>query len=98
MEYYVYMLANDFGNVLYTGMTNNLLRRLEEHRTHADPDSFTARYNVHKLVWFEETSDVRAAIEREKQIKGWSRARKVKLITEKNPYWKDLSALWKDEK
>ena len=92
--YYVYILSNNYGTTLYTGVTNNLYRRLAEHRSHADPNSFTAKYNVHKLVWFEYTENVEAAIAREKQIKGWNRARKIKLITQKNPYWKDLSEEW----
>ena len=71
-------------------MTNDLIRRVYEHRNHADKDSFTSRYNVTKLVYFEETSDVRAAIEREKQIKSWSRDRKTSLIMGMNPHWQDL--------
>ena len=71
-------------------MTNDLIRRVYEHRNHADQDSFTSRYNVTKLVYFEETSDVRAAIEREKQIKSWSRDRKTSLIMGMNPHWQDL--------
>ena len=90
MQYYVYMLTNNTGTVLYTGVTRDLVRRVYEHRHHLDPDSFTARYDVRKLVYFEETNDVRAAIEREKQIKGWSRKRKNKLVETKNPLWEDL--------
>ena len=62
MTYYVYMLTNDTNVVLYTGVTKDLERRLWEHRSHADPDSFTARYQVHKLVYFEITQDIRSAI------------------------------------
>lgn len=94
MEYYIYILTNAWGSVLYTGMTDNLPRRLAEHRMHADPNSFTAKYHLDKLVWYEQTGDVRSAIEREKRIKGWNRARKVELIARKNPYWKDLSEEW----
>ena len=90
MTYYVYILANSTNTVLYTGITNNLIRRVYEHRENADPNGFTAKYGVHKLVYFEETSDVRAALEREKQIKGWNRARKNKLVEKKNPSWQDL--------
>lgn len=90
MYYYVYILTNKNNNVLYTGVSNDLVRRVYEHRNHADPDSFTAKYNVRKLVFFEETSDIKAAIEREKQIKSWNRARKIALICEKNPTFQDL--------
>ena len=90
MSYYVYILTNRYCTVLYTGVTNDLIRRVYEHRNHADKDSFTSRYNVTKLVYFEETSDVRAAIEREKQIKSWSRDRKTSLIMGMNPHWQDL--------
>ena len=90
MSYYVYILANNTRTVIYTGVTNDLIRRVYEHRQNADPKSFTARYQIHHLVYFEETSDVRAAIEREKQIKGWNRARKNKLVQSKNPAWQDL--------
>ena len=76
--------------MLYTGVTSDLLRRVYEHKNHLDPDSFTSKYNVTRLVYFEETSDVKAAIEREKQIKSWNRNRKTSLIMEKNPQWIDL--------
>ena len=90
MRYYVYILSNKYCNVLYTGVTSDLLRRVYEHKNHLDPDSFTSKYNVTRLVYFEETSDVKAAIEREKQIKSWNRNRKTSLIMEKNPQWIDL--------
>jgi putative endonuclease len=90
MQYFVYILTNKHNTVLYTGVTRDLMRRVYEHKTHADPYSFTAKYNVDKLVYFEETSDVRAAIEREKQIKSWSRSRKTDLIFQMNPQWVDL--------
>ena len=76
--------------MLYTGVTRDLIRRVYEHKTHADPNSFTAKYKTDKLVYFEETNDINAAIEREKQIKSWSRNRKTDLIFEKNPHWVDL--------
>ena len=76
--------------MLYTGVTSNLMRRVYEHKNHLDPDSFTSKYNVTRLVYFEETSDIKAAIEREKQIKSWNRNRKTSLIMEKNPQWIDL--------
>ena len=90
MEYYVYILTNAHKNVLYTGVTRDLVRRVYEHKHHLDRNSFTARYNVELLVYYESTSDVEAAIEREKQIKGWNRKRKEKLIASKNPNWVDL--------
>ena len=90
MNYYVYLLTNNTGTVLYIGVTNDLVRRMYEHKHHLDPKSFTAQHNVHKLVYYEYTNDVRAAIEREKQLKGWNRARKNKLVESRNPAWEDL--------
>ena len=90
MQYYVYILTNEKGNVLYTGITDDLIRRVYEHKNHLDKGSFTAQYNVDKLVYYEVTSDVTAAIEREKQIKGWNRKRKNKLVETKNPNWNEL--------
>lgn len=90
MKYYVYILTNKHCTVLYTGITSDLLRRVYQHKNHLDKDSFTAKYNVTRLVYFEETSDVKAALEREKQIKSWGRDRKTSLIMEKNPKWIDL--------
>ena len=90
MEYYVYILTNIHRTVLYTGVTRDLVRRVYEHKYHLDKNSFTAKYNVEFLVYYESTSDVEAAIEREKQIKGWNRKRKEKLIETKNPNWVDL--------
>ena len=93
MQYYVYPLTNKLNTVLYVGVTNNPERRLYEHKNEL-ADSFTKRYHIHKLVYYETTPDVRAAIEREKQIKSWSRARKNALVNEMNPKWKDLSLEW----
>ena len=90
MSFYVYILSNINHRVLYTGITNDLVRRMYEHKNHLDKNSFTARYNIDKLVYFEETTSSRAAIEREKQIKSWSRKHKNKLIESKNPDWLDL--------
>ena len=90
MRYYVYILSNRYCNVLYVGVTNDLIRRIYEHKNHLDKDSFTSKYNVTRLVYFEETTDVRAAIEREKQIKSWNRDKKTTLIMEVNPKWVDL--------
>ena len=75
---------------MYTGVTNDLLRRVYEHKNHLDKNSFTSRYNIEKLIYHEITTDVKAAIQREKQIKGWNRNHKNKLVESKNPQWKDL--------
>ncbi|MBR5569886.1 MAG: GIY-YIG nuclease family protein [Oscillospiraceae bacterium] len=90
MTYYVYMMTNKYNNVLYTGFTNNLIRRIYVHKEHMDPKSFTTRYHVEKLVYYESTTDVRSAIEREKQIKSWNRTRKNQLVESMNPQWRDL--------
>lgn len=90
MKYYVYLLTNWNNRVLYVGMTNDLRRRLYEHKNEL-ADGFTKKYHIHKLVYFEETSDVHSAIAREKQIKGWTRAKKNALVETKNPEWKDLT-------
>ena len=88
---FVYIMTNKRHTVLYTGVTNDLVRRLPEHIEKLNPKSFTSRYNVCKLVWYEAYWDIRDAIAREKQIKGGPRWRKLKLIEEMNPEWKDLS-------
>jgi putative endonuclease len=85
----VYMLANQPNGTLYVGVTSNLIDRIHQHRTDAVP-GFTSRYGCRLLVWFEQNVDMRAAIEREKQLKAGPRARKVKLIMESNPEWRDL--------
>ena len=90
MSYYVYILTNKNKNVLYVGVTRDIIRRVYEHKRHLDPNSFTAKYNVTQLVYFEETPDVRAAIAREKQLKSWSRMKKFFLVKEKNPAMEDL--------
>ncbi len=90
MNYYVYMMTNSNHRVIYIGITNDLVKRVYEHRTHMDKDSFTARYNLEKLVYYETASDPYHAIEREKQLKGWNRNRKNKLVESKNPGWIDL--------
>ena len=90
MNYYVYIMAKKLITALYTGVTNDLPRRIYEHKTHADSKSFTAKYKITKLVYYEYTSDVRVALEREKQIKSWNRKAKENLINSKNPSWEDL--------
>ena len=93
MAYYVYILTNKNNRVMYIGVTNDLVRRLYEHKQEL-VDGFTKRYHVHKLVYYEQTTDVRSAIEREKQLKGWIRARKNELVETINPDWRDLSEEW----
>ena len=90
MNYYVYILSNNQNNVIYTGVTNDLIRRIYEHKHHMDRSSFTSQYNVEKLVYYEMTSDIESAISREKQIKSWNRKRKDKIVASKNPNWDDL--------
>ena len=90
MQYYVYILASATNVTLYVGVTNDLVRRVYEHRNHLEPGSFTSKYSVHKLVYFEETSDVKAALEREKQLKGWRRSKKNALVETVNPQWRDI--------
>ena len=89
--YYVYILTNKNNTVLYTGVTNDLCRRLYEHKNHLN-DGFTKRYNLEKLVYFETFTNIKDAIIREKTIKGWTRAKKNVLIDSLNPQWKDLSS------
>lgn len=93
-EYFVYMLASR-SRTLYVGVTNDLRRRVWEHRN-GTVESFTRWYNIHRLVWFESGSDVMAAIEREKQLKGWRRDKKAALVEEGNPTWEDLAEGWFD--
>lgn len=88
LTYYVYILTSRNG-VIYVGVTNDLHRRVDEHRT-LNTNSFTHRYGITRLVYFETTEDVQAAIEREKQIKGWTRHRKLDLIRSVNPRFEDL--------
>ena len=84
------ILSNLTNSTLYVGMTNNLIRRLDEHKSGV-VEGFTKKYKVHKLVYFESTSDINSAIEREKQLKLWSRKKKEFLINLNNPTWRDLS-------
>ena len=90
-RYFVYILANRHHTVLYTGVTGDLARRVFDHRAKSIP-GFTSRYNVDKLVFYEESVDARTAIAREKQIKGGSRQKKIALIDAMNPDWRDLWA------
>ena len=95
-QYYVYIIAGR-SRTLYTGVTNDLERRVFEHKTKLSP-GFTTKYKIERLVYFETTEDVQAAITREKQIKGWTRQKKLALIASFNPIWKDLSSDWYESK
>ena len=88
-QYYVYILASKRNGTLYIGVTNNLIRRVYEHKNNF-VQGFTSKYNVHRLVYYEATTDVESAILREKQMKKWKRKWKLNLIEEMNPDWKDL--------
>ena len=91
MQYYVYILTNKSHTVLYTGVTNDLVKRVYEHKNNADPNSFTAKYSVHKLVYFEVLPTIEQAIAREKQIKHYKRDWKNELVDLMNPNWEDLT-------
>ena len=88
-QYYVYIMSNTTNTVTYTGVTNNLLKRIYEHRNELGGE-FTTKYNIKKLVYYEVYQDIENAISREKQIKSWSRKNKVKLINTMNQGWHDL--------
>jgi putative endonuclease len=90
--YFVYIMTNR-SKTLYTGVTNSLIRRVEEHKMGIG-SGFTAKYRLDRLVHFERFDDIRNAIEREKRIKGWLRIKKISLIVSVNPDWKDLSCEW----
>jgi len=91
-SYYVYIIANLSGMV-YTGVTNDLERRMSEHKQKL-LSGYASRYNIQRLMYYEVTNDIGAAIAREKQIKAWTRAKRVALIESVNPEWRDLSAQW----
>ncbi len=92
-NYYVYILTTENNKVMYSGVTNDLARRLYEHHNKLIK-GFTQRYNIQKLVYFEHCTDINAAIAREKQLKGWLRDKKNALVETLNPVWRDLSADW----
>ncbi len=94
--YYVYILTNWNDKVMYVGMTSDLKRRIYQHK-HKLVNGFTAKYRVDKLVYCEETQDVTAAINREKEIKKWRREKKDRLVQAQNPTWRDLSELWNED-
>ena len=88
-EYYIYIMTNK-SRTLYTGVTNDLMRRVYEYKNKLVP-GFTSKYNIQYLVYYESTSSIYSALEREKQIKGWLKAKKIALINSMNPEWKDIS-------
>jgi putative endonuclease len=90
--YFVYIMTNR-SQTLYTGVTDNLMRRVREHKE-GTGGSFSSKYKIDRLVYYERFEDIRNAIEREKQIKGWLRIKKMALIVSVNPAWKDLSEGW----
>ena len=92
-DYYVYILANTFKR-LYTGVTNDLMVRVQQHVSEKNPDSFTARYGINRLVHYERFQYIHDAIRREKEIKGWLRVKKISLIVQHDPTWRDLSEDW----
>jgi putative endonuclease len=94
MKHYVYIVSNR-NRTVYAGMTNELVRRVEQHKNGTFDNAFTKRYNFDRLVYFEELSSRAEAARREKQVKGWTYAKKVALIESTNPEWKDLSIDWR---
>ncbi|MBN2733163.1 MAG: GIY-YIG nuclease family protein [Balneolaceae bacterium] len=88
-RYHVYIMSN-ISRMIYIGITNDLARRVEEHKSDRK-NGFTGRYNIHRLIYYEEFQDVQKAIAREKELKGWRREKKIELIEKVNPEWKDLA-------
>jgi len=88
-NYYVYILASQRNGTLYIGVTSDLIKRVQQHKSNI-ADSFTKKYNIHTLVYYEQTEDINAALAREKVLKKWNRDWKLKLIEKDNPNWKDL--------
>jgi putative endonuclease len=93
-RYFVYILTNTVRRPFYTGVSNSIMRRHPEHKSKDDPNSYTAKYNLNRLVYFERFQYIDNAIAREKQVQGWSRAKKIALIESMNPKWDDLSREW----
>ena len=94
MDCAVYIMTNKHRTMLYTGVTSDIGKRILQHKAGVHPSGFTHKYNVDRLVYYELSRDIRSAIAREKQIKGWRREKKVRLIEEMNPEWVDLAAEW----
>jgi len=92
-RYFVYILSSKTQR-LYIGVTNDLERRVAQHKRR-EVEGFTSRYNIDRLVYYEETNDVWVALNREKQLKGWMRIRKLELVSAMNPEWRDLAATWR---
>ncbi len=88
-EYYVYILASERNGTMYVGITNDIIKRVFQHRND-EVEGFTAKYKIHRLVWYETCPDVREAIAREKLLKKWNRKWKLALIEKSNPQWRDL--------
>ena len=95
--YYVYILTNYNNKVLYIGVTNNLLRRIYQHKF-KEVDGFSSKYNLKKLIYFEETNSIDEGISREKQLKDWRRSKKISLIIKENPNFEDLAKDWFEDK
>lgn len=93
--YFVYFMSNETNTTIYVGVTNNLERRVFEHKNSINQNSFTSKYRCYKLVWFEEHNDINEAIAKEKKIKNWKREWKVNTIEILNPNWLDLAIDWK---
>lgn len=96
-SYWVYLLASQYNGTLYLGVTNDLKRRLWQHK-HGATGGFTQQHVINRLVYFEEFRSAAKAIAREKQLKGWSRQRKIDLLEKDNPTWQDLGAAWFDDR
>jgi len=96
-RFFVYMLNSSSRRALYTGMTNAVIKRVNEHRSQTDKRSFTAQYRAYRLVYYEEFADIDRCIRREKEIKGWTRAKKDALVESMNPKWRDLMAEWEEK-
>jgi len=94
MTHYIYFMTNNHNTTLYIGMTNNLMRRVREHKNAVNKNCFTYQYNCHKIVYCEESSNINDAITREKQLKNWKRDWKNALVEKDNPNWRDLWDDW----
>lgn len=92
--WYIYIMSNKAQGVIYIGVTNNLIERVKEHKLKLYPNSFTAKYNCDKLIYFEDCDDGFEATKREKQLKKWKRDWKIKIIEDMNPSWMDISINW----
>ncbi len=89
-NYYIYILASSHNGTLYIGVTSDLKKRIYEHKNKLHPESFTAQHNVTRLVYYEHTESIESALQREKQLKNWTRKWKLDLIESVNPTWKEI--------